>query len=89
METVQIQIDNLKCGGCESTIKKGLLKIKGVTDVNIILNESLVQISYGGQSKHELYIHTLSKLGYPPKGTSNTFQKVKSYVSCAVGRISN
>ena len=35
-----IQIENLKCGGCANTIKKGLLKLDGITDVEINIDTS-------------------------------------------------
>lgn len=89
MNTDQIKIENLKCGGCASTIEDALLKVEGVKEVNIVHNESLVQISYEHEPKHAEYIKVLSRLGYPPEGTGNTFQKVKSYVSCAIGKISS
>lgn len=83
-----IQIENLKCGGCANTIKKGLLKLDGITDVEINIDTSEVQIS---TDDNELIIavkEKLSSLGYPEVGESNTvLKKAKSYVSCAVGRI--
>lgn len=83
-----IQIENLKCGGCANTIKKGLLKLDGITDVEINIDTSEVQIS---TEDNELIIavkEKLSSLGYPEVGESNTvLKKAKSYVSCAVGRI--
>jgi copper chaperone CopZ len=83
-----IQIENLKCGGCANTIKKGLLKLDGITDVEINIDTSEVQIS---TDDNELIIavkEKLSSMGYPEVGESNTvLKKAKSYVSCAVGRI--
>lgn len=83
-----IQIENLKCGGCANTIKKGLLKLDGITDVEINIETSEVQIS---TDDNELIIavkEKLSSLGYPEVGESNTvLKKAKSFVSCAVGRI--
>jgi copper chaperone len=35
MKTAVIKIANLKCSGCETTIKKELLKIEGISSVKI------------------------------------------------------
>ena len=36
----------------------------------------------------EIVLEKLNSLGYPPEGTSTGFQKAKSYVSCAIGKVS-
>ncbi|MEQ8241541.1 MAG: heavy-metal-associated domain-containing protein [Cyclobacteriaceae bacterium] len=88
MKNETIQIDNLKCGGCAATIKKNLLALSGVREVEVILENGAVDIAFDGASDRQDFVVKLGKLGYPEKGTGNTFQKkVKSYVSCAVGRL--
>jgi len=83
----EIRIENLKCGGCAATIKKGILSIDGVQEVTIDLEESLVSIASEKENIKEVK-SILSKLGYPEVGDKNTvLHKAKSFVSCAVGRI--
>jgi copper chaperone len=83
----QIQIENLKCGGCAATIKKGLLGIEGINEVEIDLEKSIVSIASEKENLEEIKLK-LSKLGYPEVGDANTIvHKAKSFVSCAVGRI--
>ncbi|MCL7752250.1 heavy-metal-associated domain-containing protein [Polaribacter sp. Z022] len=82
-----IQIENLKCGGCAATIKKGILSLEGVNEVEIDIEKSIVSVSSEKESLEEIK-SKLSKLGYPEVGDKNTvMHKAKSFVSCAVGRI--
>nr|WP_298989988.1 heavy-metal-associated domain-containing protein [uncultured Polaribacter sp.] len=84
-----LQIENLKCGGCAATIKKGILAIDGVENVDVNLEESSVSITSTKNNLEEVKIK-LSKLGYPEIGDKNTvLHKAKSFVSCAVGKIDN
>lgn len=85
--TTNIQIENLKCGGCASTIKKGISTINGVNEVAIDLENSIVTIESENADLEEIKTK-LSKLGYPEVGDKNTvLHKAKSFVSCAVGRM--
>ena len=84
-----LQIENLKCGGCAATIKKGILTIDDVENVDVNLEESSVSITSTKNNLQEVKIK-LSKLGYPEIGDKNTvLHKAKSFVSCAVGKIDN
>jgi len=84
-----LQIENLKCGGCAATIKKGILAIHGVDKVDVNLEDSSVSITSTKNNLKEVKIK-LSKLGYPEIGDKNTvLHKAKSFVSCAVGKIDN
>ena len=83
-----IHIENLKCHGCANTIRRNILAIRGVKDVIVIHDDPSVEIEYeGGEEMAETFRKTLKKLGYPEKGKNNTGAAVKSYVSCAIGRI--
>jgi len=84
-----IQIENLKCGGCANTIKKGILSIDGITTIDINIETSEVTFNSEEVAVVEASREKLAKMGYPEVGTSNsTLQKAKSFVSCAVGRMS-
>lgn len=83
----EIQIENLKCGGCAATIKKGLLSLDAVTEVVIDIENSIVTVTSESENL-QVIKEKLSKLGYPEVGDKNTIvHKAKSFVSCAVGRI--
>ncbi|WP_088324028.1 heavy-metal-associated domain-containing protein [Polaribacter tangerinus] len=87
MKTTTIQIENLKCGGCASTIKKGVLSVNNITDVTVDLENSAVIVSHENANLEQIK-DKLSALGYPEVGDKNTIvHKAKSFVSCAVGRI--
>lgn len=82
-----IQIENLKCGGCAATIKKGLLSLKNINEVEVNVDNSIVSITSEVENL-EVIKEKLSSLGYPEVGDKNTIvHKAKSFVSCAVGRI--
>lgn len=91
METVTIQVENLKCGGCENTIRIKLTQLNNVQHVRINPETSEITVEYDKtlEDTKSLIENKLAQLGYPKKGTGNGFQKAKSYVSCAVGKISN
>ncbi len=88
MKTEKIVIDNLKCTGCANSIKKALNQIIGVLSVDVIEETNTIFIDHEGQIPRSMFLKKLEKLGYPEEGTSTTFQKAKSYMSCAIGRLS-
>ena len=85
----EIYIENLKCGGCAATIRKGILSLDNVETVEVDVENSLVII----ESTQDVEITIkgkLSKLGYPEVGDKNTvLHKAKSFVSCATGKMSS
>ncbi len=83
-----IQILNLKCNGCASTIKKGLLSIESVNEVEVTLENSEVKINQVTDVVFTSVKEKLSKMGYPEVGDANTMMhKAKSFVSCATGKM--
>lgn len=89
LETTILEIQNLKCGGCANTITTQLSKIEGITDVQVDNELNQVSFGYNSENSNEKVIKKLSDLGYPIAGESNTLpKKAKSFVSCAVGRMS-
>ncbi len=86
METLEIFVENIKCGGCMSGIKKALLEFKGVKSVEINLEEEKIQIQ-GNHLNRDAYINKMDSMGYPEKGNNTLFKEAKSYVSCAIGKV--
>lgn len=83
------QIENLKCGGCANTIVKGLTKLPEAKNINVDVETSSVTFESENDIS-ELIHQQLSKMGYPVVGDKNTIShKAKSFVSCAVGRMSD
>lgn len=86
----EIEILNLKCGGCANSIKKGLLTIDGTRDVSVDLENSVVTVDIADDSLLNLVKEKLSRMGYPEIGDANTIlHKAKSFVSCASGRMTS
>tara|TARA_R110002074_G_scaffold390180_6_gene573945 strand:- start:1427 stop:1714 length:288 start_codon:yes stop_codon:yes gene_type:complete len=87
--TTTIRIENLKCGGCAATIKKGILAIDSVESIEVDVDTSEVIVSHLENVVDKIK-YKLSSLGYPESGDKNTIvHKAKSFVSCAVGRLEN
>lgn len=88
METT-IHIQNLKCGGCANTISKGISSIEAIQNVLVNVEESTVKFSYDKEEQVEEVKNKLKSMGYPEDGEANTLGvKAKSYVSCAIGKMS-
>jgi copper chaperone len=87
---MKIEIENLKCGGCEATILKGLKSIEGVVSVAVIHDTQTVEVD-APASLRDTITAQLRKMGYPERGTisglSAGLANAKSYVSCAIGRV--
>ncbi len=80
-----IEVENIKCGGCMNSIKTALQKIESVSDVEI--NKETDTIIVHAETKRVVLLETLSKLGYPEKGHNTMLHKGKSFVSCAIGKM--
>ncbi|WP_339337799.1 MULTISPECIES: heavy-metal-associated domain-containing protein [unclassified Croceitalea] len=83
-----VEIQNLKCGGCEAIIIKKLNAEKGVQGIIVDVENSTVSLNYDTPATLKKAKNILTKLGYPIVGKQNNLgRKAKSYVSCAKGRI--
>lgn len=90
MKIEKIKIANLKCEGCETTIKKGLLKIEGVSSVKIDNDKDTVTVTYDDNLDRVKITNKLHSLGYPEATEENgLLLKLKSYASCLIGKIDN
>ncbi|BAO74644.1 heavy-metal-associated domain-containing protein [Winogradskyella sp. PG-2] len=84
-----IKIQNLKCGGCANTIIIQLSKLDGISEVTVNNETDEVSLNYNSEIEFESAKKKLSVLGYPMIGETNSLpKKAKSFVSCAVGRMS-
>jgi copper chaperone len=89
-QTFQIEVENIKCGGCENSIVKGIHSVAKVSNLVIDTEKQLVSFS-GEESIKQLVIDKLKSMGYPEKGSVSGLEagitNAKSFVSCAMGRI--
>jgi copper chaperone CopZ len=89
MKTEKLLLANIKCSGCATTIKNELLKIKGVENITVDIENDSIDLSYN-ETDRELIIHRLHSLGYPEATEKNgLLLQLKSYSSCMIGKINN
>ena len=89
MNTEEIIIANLKCGGCEKTIKNKLLELDGVKSVDVNHDEDKVTIECEDIVDRKSLTDKLHSLGYPEATEENgLLLQLKSYASCMTGRLS-
>ncbi len=84
-----VKIQNLKCHGCANTIVTQLSKLDGIENVSVNNETDEVSFSHNSETTFKTAKKKLSDLGYPMEGETNSLpKKAKSFVSCAVGRMS-
>jgi len=83
-----IEIQNLKCRGCESTIYNKLVTLQNIKELFIDVNNSTITFDYTLDEDIERVKYTLFNIGYPILGEENGLvTKTKSYISCAIGKL--
>ena len=85
-----IEVENIKCGGCANSIRKGLLEDGRIETVDVDIENGKVSLD-GDETARNDAIQRLLKMGYPEKGSVEGIKaaaaKAKSFASCAIGRI--
>lgn len=87
-----VEVRNIRCGGCANSITKAL-KEEGFRDIEVDLScePRKVTVAIADEASSAHFKEILRKLGYPlceeeiSLGDATTL-KVKSFVSCAVGK---
>ena len=91
MTAMQVEIENLKCGGCEKSILKALASMEAISDVVVDREHNLVSFT-GDLTVRDSVVNKLRAMGYPEKdalhGLDAGLANAKSFVSCAMGRMS-
>ncbi|MBL7830006.1 MAG: heavy-metal-associated domain-containing protein [Saprospiraceae bacterium] len=85
--TIELDVENIKCSGCMNTIKGAMLKMEGVQEVSIDLESEHIHLEGNEAMDRESIVKKLASLGYPEVGNNNIIRKAVSFVSCAVGRL--
>ena len=89
---LQIELENIKCGGCAATIKKRLLEDTRIKSVVVDVATGAVTLD-ATENDLASWKALLLKLGYPQRGTAEGMAAAKamakSFVSCAIGRVDN
>lgn len=89
----QFIVENIKCGGCAQTITKELKKI-GFSNVTVDPEKAVVEVDTPQDvGALATAVKQLKNLGYPiiksEEGLTAALIKAKSYMSCALGKISS
>ena len=92
----EISVENIKCGGCASTIIKRLNELDAVSDCQVDIETGVVSLTgddSGTEFNRDEVTQLFLNLGYPESGTAEGLKaakaKAKSFVSCAVGKMSS
>ncbi len=65
-EKIELDVENIKCGGCASAIEDGLKSLDGIESIEVNIENGHVSIS--GDSLSETAIREkLAALGFPAK----------------------
>ncbi|MEE9303401.1 MAG: heavy-metal-associated domain-containing protein [Thiotrichaceae bacterium] len=87
-----IEVENIRCGGCASTISKKLLENAAIQSVDVQIEDQIVVVETTDEAAKQSAIDILLSLSYPEKGSVEGIAalkgKAKSVVSCAVGKMS-
>ena len=70
MQTLRLEVDNIKCNGCVNSIKSGLGALEGVDNVEVNLEQGIVDVSGNLLSRDDV-VAFLNKLGYPVKAPTS------------------
>jgi len=90
MDTANIKVQNIKCGGCGTRITSKLTELEGISNVILDIESQQVSIDYLDQKSIDNAINLLANMGYPLADDQNLLSdKAKSYVSCMIGRVQN
>ncbi len=88
---IEINVENIKCGGCANSITQGLLADERIQSVSVDIENGIVAMDVDNEDVRESAIAQLLKMGYPETGSVDGLKAVKakatSFVSCAVGRV--
>ncbi|MDR7210248.1 heavy-metal-associated domain-containing protein [Flavobacterium piscis] len=82
----QIIVENIKCGGCMNSIQTALLKLDNIEKV--VIDKETETITITGDIEKVIVVSKLNELGYPEKGDNSMLKIAKSYVNCAIGKMS-
>ena len=87
---MEIFVENIKCGGCASSIQKKLNETFDTQSAEVNVEQGMVSLE-ADDAKRDEVVEVLLGLGYPETDSVHGFDsakaKAKSFVSCAIGRM--
>ncbi|RWZ87394.1 MULTISPECIES: heavy metal-associated domain-containing protein [Hydrotalea] len=81
LTSADIQVQNIKCGGCVAAIEKNIGSMPGVQHVSVNQATGMVTITGIGLQTDEIK-QQLTKLGYPPAPKNSVFKRIKTSIQC-------
>ena len=66
METIKLNVPNISCMHCTMSIKKALLELDGVEDVEATLDTKQVTVEFSPPATRESIIEVSTEINYPP-----------------------
>jgi len=89
---LRLEVENVKCRGCARSIEKALAGDPRITRVVVDPSEGTVLIEAAADVRADAAA-ALARIGYPEKGSVEGMKAAaataKSFVSCALGRLSD
>ncbi len=90
-----VKVENIKCDGCANQITKTLSAVEGVKAVTVDVAQGEVHVSFktaeNAEALKQIIQTTLLSKGYPEVGSVEGLKaagaKAKSFVSCAIGKM--
>lgn len=67
MVSLELLVENVKCGGCANAIQEGLSALQGIHEVTVGIESGTVTIHGEGYNDKEIQ-SKLNDLGYPVRG---------------------
>lgn len=88
-----LEVENVKCGGCASTLITSLKEEFGEVEVNLDVHPRKITLDLDDSKKEALKLK-LRGLGYPLStdelsGLQKATTTAKSFVSCAIGKMNS
>ncbi len=95
--SIVIAVENINCGGCANSIKQKLNALPGVTEVTVDIEAGSVALKLEEEIDQLQVMSAVEDkmlaMGYPKVGSVEGLKaagaKAKSFVSCAVGKMSD
>lgn len=92
----RVIVENIKCGGCAHGIKQKLTAIEGINRVEINVDSGEICFDVDTDVDHKQIVEVVKQkllsMGYPEQGSVEGIKavgiKAKSFVSCALGKMS-
>ena len=82
----KLVVNNIKCGGCEASVRDALSRIEGIENINVDSATGEVEFDCSHEASLEKVRLKLHRMGYTENDPS-LVDTAKSYVSCMIGKM--